>query len=104
MNRRKNNIAFCHNCGESIHKIEVTIDCPACHTENPMEARFCQGCGQAFTDKGVTKSFFDEQPVEEMEQAFADQFFDFLKQTIHEQQNATSKPRILILRHKSKRN
>ena len=40
------NAKFCHECGTPVAR--PTFDCPTCKTSNPLGARFCQGCGQAF--------------------------------------------------------
>lgn len=37
---------FCHECGTPVAR--PSFDCPTCHTTNPVGARFCTGCGQAF--------------------------------------------------------
>lgn len=65
------------------------MKCPACHTENAAEAKFCGNCGHSLTEEVVASSGQEEepeqaketQPNETVEQAkrFASGYFQFFK-------------------------
>lgn len=69
------------------------MKCPACHTENATEAKFCGNCGHSLTEGAVASSAQEEgeqqarvakaketRPNETVEQAkqFASGYFQFL--------------------------
>lgn len=65
------------------------MKCPACHTENTAEAKFCGNCGHSLTEEVVASSGQEEEPEqaketrpnETVEQAkrFASGYFQFFK-------------------------
>lgn len=72
------------------------MKCPACHTENRAEAKFCGNCGHSLTEGAVASSVQEEgeqqarvaqakeaRPNETVEQAkqFASGYFQFFKNT-----------------------
>lgn len=68
------------------------MKCPACHTENAAEAKFCGNCGHSLTEEVVASSVQEEGPEqarvaqakETVEQAkrFASGYFQFFKQAL----------------------
>ncbi|PIE92106.1 zinc ribbon domain-containing protein [Bacillus fungorum] len=73
------------------------MKCPACHTENAAEAKFCGNCGHSLTEEVVASSVQEEgpeqarvaqaketRPNETVEQAkrFASGYFQFFKQAL----------------------
>ncbi|MCU5460741.1 zinc ribbon domain-containing protein [Bacillus cereus] len=73
------------------------MKCPACHTENATEAKFCGNCGHSLTEETVASSGQEEgpelaraaqvketRPNETLEQAkrFASGYFQFFKQAL----------------------
>ncbi|KYP98993.1 hypothetical protein B4079_5694 [Bacillus cereus] len=73
------------------------MKCPACHTENATEAKFCGNCGHSLTEGAVASSAQEEgeqqarvakaketRPNETVEQAkqFASGYFQFFKHAL----------------------
>ncbi|MGE7882252.1 zinc-ribbon domain-containing protein [Bacillus sp. NPDC094077] len=69
------------------------MKCPACHTENAAEAKFCGNCGHSLTANGVQEEgqqasrvaqVKETQPNETVEQAkrFASGYFQFFKHAL----------------------
>ena len=80
---------FCPVCGTPV--IEEPFVCPECHTENPMDAVACEGCGKTFTTSAESEkttpvhNIFDNSYQEAIEQDVADRFSLFFEKRLGEE-------------------
>ncbi len=77
---------FCHHCGSRV--LTEHVVCNRCHAENSADARFCQNCGQNFSQKEEAKKTSQQtaNQTQSNEAWFLKQaFFDALKKRIRDE-------------------